>query len=601
MRAISFRLKLLLAMMLVVAGATGTALYVSQQRVQATYKVFFEKQSRAQIENFQDLRAARLGAVKNQCLNLVKSVRLQAALREVPEGADAGNIYKIADAELSVREVRDDVVFVFFGPEGHLLVPTQDEARFSRFGGQVQFQKQFAAVGQILSGNAPQQVGLVGAEIGDNQWQLQEIIVTKVIDPITQETIGALLLAFPVPDLSSGRNVSPTPDATNNIAGTDDNRIKFGIWLDDRIYSREDAIPESRRADLAAQVSEHIAKSQTNFLIWPDVDPHQVSLQAISAGSGLPAAYQVCLYSLAESLAAQRDLKTRILTFGGLTLLGALFISLLLTHGLSVPLRELAAGANEIQRGNFAVKVRVRSRDDIGKLASSFNEMAEGLALKEKYRTVLNLVSDEKVAHQLINNQAALGGELREVTALFCDVRGFTAKTQNMPPEEVIEMLNEHMSVLARVVKQHNGVVDKFVGDALMATFGAPISHENDALDGASAALAMIIEREKLNSTSRHKLRIGVGLATGKMVAGCMGSSDRLNYTVLGERVNLAARLCSQAKAGQAIIDQTTRERLGDAIAVTPLPELHLKGFSENVVAYELRRVGNLAINEAEI
>ncbi len=304
---------------------------------------------------------------------------------------------------------------------------------------------------------------------------------------------------------------------------------------------------------------------------------------------------------MAESLAAQRDLKTRILIFGGLTLLGALLISLLLTHGLSVPLRELVAGTNEIQRGNFAVKVRVRSRDDIGKLASSFNEMADGLALKEKYRTVLNLVSDEKVAQQLINNRAALGGELREVTALFCDVRGFTAKTQNMPPEEVIEMLNEHMTVLARVVKEHNGVVDKFVGDALMATFGAPISHQNDAFDGASAALAMIIEREKLNATSRHKLRIGVGLATGKMVAGCMGSSDRLNYTVLGERVNLAARLCSKAGAGQVVIDQTTRERLGEIISVVQLPDLQLKGFSENVVAYELRRVGNLAINEAQV
>src|SRR5207244_7854606 len=128
--------------------------------------------------------------------------------------------------------------------------------------------------------------------------------------------------------------------------------------------------------------------------------------------------------SLSESLQDQKKLELRILVSGGIALLGALLISLILTHGLSVPLRELVAGTNEIRRGNFDVKVRVRSRDDIGKLAGSFNEMAEGLALKEKYRTVLNLVADEKVAKQLIDNQAALGGQLRDATILFCDVRG---------------------------------------------------------------------------------------------------------------------------------------------------------------------------------
>jgi class 3 adenylate cyclase len=583
MRSMSFRLKLLLAMMLVVAGATGTALYVSQQRMQAAYQSLFAQLSQAQIEKFTGLQESRLGAVKNKCLELAQSVRLQAALHESDEN-DATNLYLVAKDEL--RELSDDTIYVFFDAQGRLLVPTQNDASFNRFGGQNQFRKQFSFVGESLTNNLPQQVGMVGAKAG-GQWQLQEIIITKVTDPITQETLGALLLAFPVPDLvSSGNGVTPQTDSTKEI--------KFGIWLDGRIYS-PDAIPEPHITDLEQSISENLKQSQTEFLIWPD-EPHRVFLQRLHSGSGLPAAYQVCLYSLKDLLDEQRKLKTRILISGALTLLGALLISLVLAHGLSVPLRELVAGTNEIRRGNFDVKVRVRSRDDIGKLASSFNEMAEGLALKEKYRTVLNLVADEKVAKQLIDNQAALGGELREVSAIFCDVRGFTALTQNMPPEEVIEMLNEHMAVLARVVKQNNGVVDKFVGDALMAIFGAPISHGNDALDAAKCALSLVIEREKLNQTSRHKLRIGVGLATGKVVAGCMGSTDRLNYTVLGERVNLAARLCSQAKAGQVIIDQTTRERLGETISSAPLPELHLKGFSENTVAHELRGVGGVRL-----
>ena len=218
--------------------------------------------------------------------------------------------------------------------------------------------------------------------------------------------------------------------------------------------------------------------------------------------------------------------------------------------------------------------------------------MAEGLAQRERYRTVLNMVADEKVAKALVEGQLALGGELRDISVLFCDIRGFTPYTQNMPPEEVIEMLNEHMTALTRVVKEHHGVLDKFVGDLLMAIFGAPVSHETDTLNTARCALAIMREREKLNATSRHQLQIGIGIATGKVVAGCMGSLDHMNYTVLGERVNLASRLCSQAGPGQIVIDQTTRQKLGDKISATvPLPALNLKGFSENVVAYELKGV----------
>jgi len=590
MRSLSFRLKLLLAMMLVVAGATGTALYVSQQRVQATYQDLFQQLSGAEIKSFTAQREVRLASSKKICLDLVvSSVRLQAALQAATDN-DTTNLYLVAGDELGLRAMRSDAMFVFFDSTGHLLAPPQDDGRFNGFGGSAQFQRRFTFVGKSLSGPEPQQVGMIGAETAGGQWQLQEIIITKVTDPVTRETLGALLLAFPETDLTTG---SATPPPTNTIAA---GGIKFGIWLDGKIYSRAGTIPAPQRADLAQRISENLDPSRTNFLIWTDTDPHQVSLQAITSGSGLPIAYQVCLYSLAEALTAQHDLKIRILVFGGLTLLGAFLISLVLTHGLSVPLRELVAGTNEIRRGNFDVKVRVRSRDDIGKLASSFNDMAEGLALKEKYRTVLNLVADEKVAKQLIDNQAALGGELREATVLFCDVRGFTHLTQNMPPEEVIDMLNEHMSALTRVVKQHNGIVDKFVGDALMAVFGAPVSHQNDPLDAARCALSFVIEREKLNATARHKLQIGVGLASGRMVAGCMGSADRLNYTVLGERVNLAARLCSQAAAGKVIIDQTTRDRLGDTIVVAPLPELHLKGFSETIMAYELRRAGDVQL-----
>jgi class 3 adenylate cyclase len=168
-----------------------------------------------------------------------------------------------------------------------------------------------------------------------------------------------------------------------------------------------------------------------------------------------------------------------------------------------------------------------------------------------------------------------------------------------MPPEEVIALLNEHMETLTRVVHEHQGVVDKFVGDLIMALFGAPKSYGHDADRAARCALRMIQEREKLNQRSRHFVQIGIGISTGTVVAGCMGASNRVGYTVLGERVNLAARLCAQAGPGEILLDCTTRELLPATASVKQLPLRKLKGFSEPIPVWELRNVGSLSQHNA--
>lgn len=149
-------------------------------------------------------------------------------------------------------------------------------------------------------------------------------------------------------------------------------------------------------------------------------------------------------------------------------------------------------------------------------------------------------------------------------------------------------MLNEHMTALTRVIKAHGGVVDKFIGDCVMAVFGAPLRGGDDAVAAAQCAVRMIAERERANRTSRHVLRVGIGLATGPVVAGCMGSADRLNYTVLGERVNLASRLCAQAGPMEIVIDTNTRARLPESAVTEALAPLQLKGFEAGVRAFRL-------------
>jgi class 3 adenylate cyclase len=158
-----------------------------------------------------------------------------------------------------------------------------------------------------------------------------------------------------------------------------------------------------------------------------------------------------------------------------------------------------------------------------------------------------------------------------------------------MPPHEVIELLNEHMTALTDVAYAHGGTVDKFVGDLIMVLFGAPEGSREDTLSAVKCAQAMQARRRVMNTTARHPLEIGIGLATGTVVAGCMGSDKRLSYTVLGHHVNLASRLCSIAQAGEIIADPATIEAAGTEVSSTPLPPMQLKGFSEPVQPHRIQ------------
>ena len=152
-------------------------------------------------------------------------------------------------------------------------------------------------------------------------------------------------------------------------------------------------------------------------------------------------------------------------------------------------------------------------------------------------------------------------------------------------------MLNDHMTTMTRVVRDNLGVVDKFVGDEIMAVFGALRSEGNDAANAARCAVQMIEERQKRNAELDYPIHIGIGIATGEVVAGCMGSADRLNYTVLGSRVNLAARLCGQAGKMESVIDDETRKKMGNAADSELLDDMELKGFSGVISAYRLNSI----------
>ena len=166
---------------------------------------------------------------------------------------------------------------------------------------------------------------------------------------------------------------------------------------------------------------------------------------------------------------------------------------------------------------------------------------------------------------------------------LFCDIRGFTALTEHMPPAEVIELLNDHMTALTEVAYAHEGIVDKFVGDLIMVLFGAPVSRGSDAARAVQCAQAMLEVRRAQNESAKHPIEVGIGIATGDVVAGCMGSDQRLSYTVLGHSVNLASRLCGIAGRGEIIMDDATYEQARSLVAAEPLEPVQLKGMQVKV------------------
>lgn len=589
MPALSFRAKLLLAMMLVVVGVTAATLSVAENKFQATYRATFTRLFKVQNSSISRQQEILLENIKRVSKNLVKSRRLQEALSAATESGESKILYQIAKSELETRKVlRSDTedtnalgatFYFFLDADGKILSPPADALLdLKPLTNQLTLKRQLESVSHAIPQIEEPLAGFVTPETALGRMVLQQVVFTKVIDTPTGEPLGALALGFPTPDL--GDNDS------------DADKFRAGILFENRLFSQ--SIPESKRESLANRVAQAIKSSELaseDFMEFIGDDPHRIFYQALNPDPHFLRASIVLLFSVKEVLATQRDQRGQIILSGVAGLVGALMISLLLAHGLSVPIRELVAGTTEVQRGNLQIQVPVRSRDEIGRLAAAFNEMTLGLALKEKYRSVLDKVSDKAVAEELMRGNVALGGETREVSVLFCDIRGFTALTQGMHPDEVIRMLNEHFTPLTRVVNEHHGVVDKFVGDLIMAIFGAPKSYGRDADDAARCALDMIQTRRQLNETSHYQIEIGIGVATGPAVAGNMGSANRLNYTVLGERVNLASRLCGQAGRMEVVIDETTRQRLQNAIRVTPMPDLLLKGFSSRVTAYKLLEI----------
>jgi class 3 adenylate cyclase len=255
----------------------------------------------------------------------------------------------------------------------------------------------------------------------------------------------------------------------------------------------------------------------------------------------------------------------------------ALLIALLLGRRMARPIEAIAAATSKVASGDFAVRVPAQGNDEIGKTALAFNKMAgdlgtyrDKLVSETRARENLSRFLSPEVVDRIVSGTEALklGGERREITVMFADVVSFTTLADEREPEVAVALLNELFTIITEIVFQHGGIIDKFIGDCAMALWGAPEAHEDDARRAVRAAEAILRWLEVGNARWRKQLgrdiELAIGIHTGTAVVGNVGSEKRMEYTAIGDAVNVAARLERLARPGQILMTRETMQRVAD-------------------------------------
>lgn len=335
---------------------------------------------------------------------------------------------------------------------------------------------------------------------------------------------------------------------------------------------------------------------------WEGVEynPYLIQLKNLNVSVLTPSAefnqIPLLMKKLGEKL--EKKISINLLVSGFIGLMIALIILSRLSKRITQPIAQLAHAAEEIGQGKYegVVFPDIKGRkDEVAIFSDSFKKMVAALADREKIHGVLNKVVSTEIAAEILQGSVELGGEERVVTLLFSDIRNFTHLSNTLHPKEVIEMLNDYMTTMCQEIDKTQGVVDKFVGDEIIALYGAPLMVKDHADQAVKAAIAMIYSLKEWNKkrlqTGKAVLEIGIGLHTGVVCSGNMGAANRLNYTVIGANVNLASRLCGAALPMQIVLSKETKAALveGRDYGIRSIPPLALKGFDQPIEVFEIR------------
>jgi adenylate cyclase len=312
-------------------------------------------------------------------------------------------------------------------------------------------------------------------------------------------------------------------------------------------------------------------------------------------GTGAKSGYVVAA-DLDRSLEPIAAMQRTILLIGGSVLVLGLLMTLAVASGIVRPLRRLVDGTHRVIEGDYTFQVENPAKDEVGELSSAFQKMVEGLRERENIRSLFGKYVHPSIVSGLLEDpeNVFVGGQRQVQTLLFGDVENFVGLSSGMNAEALVEFLNSYLGAMTEELTRSEGILDKYLGDGLMAFFGPPFTPGNHALAGCVAALRMQSRLKELaagwQAEGLPPIRTRIGLSTGEVVVGNIGSEHMRDYTCIGEAVNMASRLENLNRHyGTAIItDAATREMAGRSVMVRELDTVRVVGSDLDSHLYEL-------------
>jgi class 3 adenylate cyclase len=306
-----------------------------------------------------------------------------------------------------------------------------------------------------------------------------------------------------------------------------------------------------------------------------------------------------------DATVTMRDQKRAILISLILTVLAAilgLMFAVFVSTGIIRPVRRLLDGTRAVEAGRLDWAIDVTTRDEIGQLTAAFNNMVEQLRHKEKMRETFGRYIDPRVVEGLIGrqSQAAADGQRRVMTVLFCDMKGFTSLSEGMTPQGLVKVMNHYLSTMSGPIRNHHGIIDKYIGDAIMAYWGPPFNEDGEqarlaclaAIDMAVRGAALRTELPELLGvrTVPSDCDVRIGVATGEVLVGSIGSEFMMSYTVMGDAVNLASRLegANKIYGTHALVSEPTIAAASDAIEFREIDLLVVVGQNHAETVFEI-------------
>ena len=313
----------------------------------------------------------------------------------------------------------------------------------------------------------------------------------------------------------------------------------------------------------------------------------------------LTVGHAVVTFSRNQMVESERNAKRMIIVATLSLILLTIAVAILMSRKISQPIYELMNASRQIGAGNFGIRLNDRRNDEIGTLMAAFNKMANSLLEKSQVENALSRYVSSNVASKIMSNleHVELGGHHVQASVLFADIVGFTRLSEEMTPQEVGDMLNEYFGYISGIARLHRGTIDKFIGDCAMVVFGVPeqdVDHKFNAV-----ACAVMIQRltERLNmvrvAEGKPPVQFRIGVNTGDMLAGNMGSHERMQYTVVGDAVNLASRLSSVAEPGEIVVrdEHVNDHEVKRRVIARKYKHINIRGKKKPITVFRVKDV----------